>query len=41
MPNFPWAGKAKFLIAVLALSMILFRLLLVYVEPDRIRYQGL
>ncbi|HOV87588.1 MAG TPA: SPFH domain-containing protein [Syntrophobacteraceae bacterium] len=33
IPPFPWTGKTRVLIAVLALATILYRLMLVYIEP--------
>lgn len=34
IPRFPWTGKTRIVIAALATVMILYRLFLVYVEPD-------
>ena len=34
IPQFPWKGKSSAVIVILALLMILYRLCLVYVEPD-------
>jgi regulator of protease activity HflC (stomatin/prohibitin superfamily) len=33
IPKFPWTARTRILIAVIAISMILYRLFLVYVEP--------
>lgn len=34
IPQFPWAGKAKLVIGILAVVMVLFNLFFVYVEPN-------
>jgi regulator of protease activity HflC (stomatin/prohibitin superfamily) len=34
LPKFPWSGKARIIVPVLAVLIILYKLCLVYVEPD-------